>query len=77
MRQRASGQRELPVERPEVQALGVRDSGPSAGREKRCVTSVTMTQILSASPDVMAICSPAHVDLSSLRFPEAVRRIRF
>lgn len=29
-----------------------------AWRERRCMTSVTTTQILSASLDVMAICSP-------------------
>lgn len=72
-RQRASRQRSCRWKGTEVRKnIGVRDSGSSAWRERRYMASVTMTQILTASLDVIAICSP-HVDLSSLKFPEAIR----
>lgn len=53
--------------------IGVKDSDPSTWREKRYMVSVIMTQTLTTSLDVMAICSCHRVYLSSLKFPEAIR----
>lgn len=48
-------------------------TGVRRGRERRCMTSVTMTQM----PSYLWMCSPHHMDLLSLRLSESVRIIRF
>ena len=65
-------QRELQVERHRRMNRGLRDSSPSAWWKRKCTANVVMTQILTTPLDVMAICSLHHVDLSSLRMPEAI-----
>lgn len=57
----------------EYRSIGVKDSAPSTWRERRHMANVTMTQIPTTSLDAKAICSPHHVDLPSLKFPEAIR----